>query len=248
MYDGLGKVRAADLNAYGVTGRDKVPTKVDHPMRAIVDRLAGVFGAEEFDLYMHRQRDKGVVIENTASRPSVLLPYWITELPHSQQVFLIAHAMLNLARGTHIIELFSPRDLEVLMTAAGRTAIPEFGGRIATSEVLDECQRQIARGIPRKKRKAFEASAEAYARSRGPDVGTFVQWAQQTARRVALIVADDLLAAVAVVARAEEMGDKKGVALVRASPIISDLLKVWVSKPAMMLRMRTGLIPNPTQE
>ncbi len=240
MSEGLSKLRPPDLSAYGVSSRDKLPPRSEHPLRVLVDHLTAVFGLEEFDVYLHRQHDR-LVIENT-SKPSLMLPLWVAELPRPQQTFVVSQLLVNLARGVYVIDLFTPRELEILLTAATRTVAPGFGEKVASASVLDDRQKLIAKGLPRRRRKAFEAAAEVYARSPGLDVGTFVQWARQSARRVALLTADDLVGSIAIVARLEDLSTKRGLALVRSSPVIADLLKVWVSKPAMHIRHRTGLL------
>jgi cellulose synthase operon protein C len=242
--DGLGKLRAPDLSRWGVAGRDKIAPRSEHPLRGLVDHLAAVIGVEEIDVYLHRQHGLGVGVENT-SRPSLMIPLWAAELPRSQQVFLIARALVGIARGTYAVDFFSPRELAVVLAAATRTVVPGFGGQIAPAELLDDQAKLIARGIPRRKRKAVELAAEGYARGRSFDVEFFVQCVEQTSRRIALLIADDLIAVVSVLRQVEKLGEHKGIALARSSPIVSDLLKVWVSRAAMSLRMRGGLLTNP---
>ena len=245
--DGLGKLRPPDLSRWGVAGRDKIPPRSEHPLRALVDHLAAVFGVEEIDVYLHRKHELGIGVENT-SKPSLMIPLWAAELPRSQQVFLISRALVGIARGVYPMDLFSPRELGIVLAAATRTTVPGFGDRLAPADILDEHAKLIARGVPRRKRKALEMAAEGYARLRNVDVDMFVQWAQQTSRRIALIVCDDLLAAVTVLRQVEASPEQKGLALVRSSPVVADLLKVWVSRAAMSLRMRGGLLTNPNMQ
>jgi tetratricopeptide (TPR) repeat protein len=241
--ESLVKVRAPELGNYGVGWGDKVRT--DSPLRMVIDRIASLFALEEFDVYMHRQRDKGVIVEN-GSRPAVLIPPWLNDLRPSRQVFHIGRALFNISRGVFPIDLFSARELEVLLAAAARTMNPQFGSNVASPDLLEDRQRLILKGLPRRKRKAFETSAATYARAQQLDVSTFVQWAQQTSRRVALILADDLVGSIEELTRVEDFGGDRGRALVTNSAVVSDLVKVWVSKPAMALRQRCGLLPPPS--
>ncbi len=245
--DGLAKIRPPDLARWGVSSREKLTPKSEQPLRVLVDRIASLFAIEDYDVYVHAIRDRGAFVENT-SRPSLLVPGWIGELPVAQQTFVITQAVVNLARGVFPIDLFTARELDILLAASARAQVPGFGERVATAEVLDEYQRTIARALPRKRRRAHEISAEAYAQQRGPDVATFVHWVRQSSRRIALVVADDLGGGIAQVARAENLAGKVGIAAVRSSPIIADLLRVWVSKPAMLLRYALGLLPPPPQQ
>lgn len=241
--DGLGKLRAPDLNAWGVSSRDRIPPRSDHPVRMFCDHIASILHVEEYELYVHRQPQRGVGIENTP-KPSLLLPIWIGELPQSQQVYVVARAMADLARGTYPVHLFSPRDLEAIIVAAARAVVPGFGGPIASPELLDDRQRLVMRGLPRRKRRALEIASPIYARTPRIDPEMVVQWIHQSSRRIALVLCDDLLGTIDVLRRTEEMPAARGLQLVRSSHIVADLLKVWVAAPAMALRQQIGLLPG----
>jgi tetratricopeptide (TPR) repeat protein len=241
--DGLGKLRAPDLTAWGVSSRDRIPPRSDHPVRQFCDHIASIMMVEEYDLYVHRQPQRGVGIENTP-KPSLLLPIWIGELPQSQQVYVVARAMADLARGTYPVHLFPPRDLEAIIVAAARSVVMGFGGPIASPELLEDRQRLVMRGLPRRKKRALELAAPIYARTPRIDPATVVQWIHQSSRRIALILCDDLVGTIDVLRRTEELPAARGLQLVRASHVVADLLKVWVSAPAMTLRQQVGLLPG----
>ncbi len=239
--EGLSRVCPPDLSRHGVSARDKISTRSEHPFRSLVDRLALSFGVEEFDLYVHHVVDRPAVIENTP-RPSLILPNWLGELPRSGQVFMVSHALHLLASGLYPIGLLGHRELEIVLAASARNASPSYTSQHASAEVLDDRLRLILRGLPRRRRRAFEAAAETYAQSRPLDMNTAVQWMQQTARRVALVVADDLVPSLATLARMEGLGASSGEELAR-HPVVADLMRVWISKPAMELRQRLGMLP-----
>ncbi|MBL4686293.1 MAG: tetratricopeptide repeat protein, partial [Nannocystaceae bacterium] len=241
--DGLGKVRPPDLAAWGVSSRDKISPRSDHPLRTLVERIAAITGVIEYDLYVHRHPDRAVGVENT-SRPSVLLPLWISEASSSEQVFLLTEAFVHIARGTYPMRLFDARELEIVLAAAVRSVVPGFGERLAPVATLDERQRQIVRGIPRRKRKALELAATDYARARTVDTRTLVGWIDQTARRVAMIATDDLVGTLEALRRSEELGNTQGLGFVRSSPVVGDLMKVWTSRGAMQLRRKVRLVPS----
>lgn len=235
--EGLTRLRPADLSHHGVSARDKISTRSEHPFRALVDRLALSFGIEEFDLYVHHVLDRPAIVENTP-RPSLILPNWMGELPRAGQVFMVSHAMHLLARGLYPIALLAPRELEVVLTASARNVMPSYPAPGMTADTLDEHLRLILRGLPRRRKRAFEAAAENYARFRPLDMNTTVQWMQQTARRVALIIADDLGASLSTLARMEGYSSAE----LARHPVVSDLMRVWISKPAMTVRQRLGIL------
>ena len=130
-----------------------------------------------------------------------------------------------------------------MLAAATRAVVPGFGERVAPVDVLDDRQRLIMRGLPRKKRRALEAAAPEYARARQVDTMALIGWMEQTARRMAMMAADDLISTLEALRRTEELGTARGVGFVRSSPIIGDLMKVWVSGSAMNFRRKIRLIP-----
>lgn len=237
--DGLVKLRPPDLSAWGVASRDRIPPRTDHPVRVFADRIASILGVEEYDLYVHRDSRRGVGIENTP-KPSLLLPLWLGELPQPQQVFLVTRAMVDLARGTYPVHLLPPRDLEIALVAATRAIVPGFAGAVNAQELLDDRMRLIMRGLPRRKRRYLELAAPVYARAPRIDPSTVVDWIHQSSRRVASIVADDLNATVEALQHAEGKMARETAA--DTSQIISDLLKCWISTPAMALREQVGII------
>jgi len=240
--EGLSRVRAPDLSQHGVSARDKISPRSEHPFRSLVDRLALSFGVEDFDLYVHHVLDRPAVIENTP-RPSLILPNWMGELPRAGQVFMVSHALHLIARGLYPIGLLSPRELDVVLAASARHVSPRYSTTVASGDTLDEHQRLILRGLPRRKRRGFESAAEIYARSRPLEMSTAVQWMLQTARRVALVVADDLGASLSTLARMEGINAASGAELAR-HPVVGDLMRVWISKPAMTVRQRLGILPS----
>ena len=235
--EGLTRLRSSDLSHHGVSARDKVSTRSEHPFRALVDRLALSFGIEEFDLYVHHVVDRPAIVENTP-RPSLILPNWMGELPRAGQVFMVSHAMHLLAQGLYPIALFSPRELDVVLAASARHAMPNYPAAGVPGDTLDEHLRLILRGLPRRRKRAFESAAELYARSRPIEMSTATQWMHQTARRVALIIADDLGASLSTLARMEgySAGD------LARHPVVGDLMRVWISQPAMTVRQRLGIL------
>lgn len=241
MSEGIAKVRPPDLGRYGVGFRDKLSSRSDSVLRSVIDHVARAMGVEEFEVYVHQNPELGVIVENLA-KPTLVVPARLGEQPASTQVFQLAYALFNTARGLHPLLGMSSQEVGVLLASAARLGVPSYRSPLASDAVLDEHAKALARGISRKKRKAFEDAADAYARAPAFDAGTFLQWSRQTARRVALIFADDLEVAIEQVAREERIAEPPGIARFERSPVLADLLKVWVSKPAMLLRQRLRLV------
>jgi len=54
---------SADLEAFGLSTRDRVTSRQDHPLRLLSERIARVLDVGEFELYVHRVRNRGVAVE-----------------------------------------------------------------------------------------------------------------------------------------------------------------------------------------
>lgn len=239
--DGLGKLRPPNLEAWGVSSRDRIPPRSDHPLRVIVDRLCSMFVLEELDVYVHRHAGQGVGVENTP-RPSLLLPVWLGELSEPQQVYLVAQALAHIARGTYPVHFMAPRELALTVVAAIRSVMPGYGSALAPADALDDRARQLLRGLSRRKKPMLQATAQTCAAMIVPEANVLVHWLHQTAGRLAALVADDLLEVVEVVKRTEKVGER-GTELLARSPVVADLARVWMSEPAMVVRRRVGLLP-----
>jgi hypothetical protein len=77
-----------------------------------------------------------------------------------------------------------------------------------------------------------------------PEPNVLVHWLHQTAGRLAALVADDLVEVVEVVRRTEKLGTERGAELLTRSAVVADLLRMWMSEPAMVVRRRVGLVPG----
>lgn len=242
LAEGLGKVHPPDLERYGVTSRDKIGAKSGHPLRVLSDRVANVFGVEEYDLYLHRAHAGALEVE-FSDPVSVLVPSYIAKLSEGQQVFLLARVMANLARKLHPVDRLPPDAIAVLLAAAARSVDPSFGAGLADEEFLSNHARKISRSLPWLGRGAVEDAARAYAAAPRLDVGEWVFRVRLTAARAALIVGDDLPGSVTLVRQSEgDLAGLTGPALAQGMRGVHDLLRFWVSDPAFALRRRLGTL------
>src|SRR5690606_20008197 len=211
-------------------------------LRVLVDRIGSFFALEELDVYVHRHAGQGAGIENTP-RPALLLPVRLGALPAARQAFLVTQALAQVARGTDPVDFVAAEELALTVVAAIRSVVPGYGSKLAPPEILDDRARLIMRGMPRRKKKMLETTAQTCATALVPEPNVLVHWLHQTAGRLAALVADDLVEVVEVVRRTDKLGPDRGAELVARSPVVADLLRVWMSEAAMVVRRRVGLIP-----
>ena len=240
--EGLGKVHAPELERYGVSSRDKISAKSGHPLRALSDRVASVFGVEDYDLYLHRAHAGALEVEFT-DPVSIMVPSHFAKLGEGQQVFLLARIMANLARNLHAVDRLSPDAVGVLLAAAGRTVDPGFGSGLADEDFLNSQARRVTRSLPWLGRGAVEDAARNYAAAPRLDAGEWVFRVRLTAARAALIVADDLPGSITLVRQSEgDLAGLTGGALAQGMRAVHDLLRFWVSDAALALRRRLGTL------
>ena len=234
----LGKVFPPSMERYGLTPRDRHSAKSEHPMRQLADPLADIFDLSEYDIYLHRAPRVGTTVELT-DPPALIVPEIHAGLPDIDQVFILARMMSVLARRVHPVIAWSGRELEVTLAAATRLVIPDFGGNVSSAEYLDEVSRKLNRVLSRKDRKPLAAAAERYAKLPLPDLAVWQARLLADANRVALMLADQLAPCVDLLRRTDrDLRDLEGPDLVRASPLIRDLVLWWPSEPAMQARRR----------
>ncbi|MGB8329252.1 MAG: tetratricopeptide repeat protein [Polyangiales bacterium] len=237
----LAKLYPPDLDSYGLATRDRLATEANHPLREIADRIAAALDIRNFDLFLHRVRNRGITIE-FGVHPAVLAPATIMEKNACTQAFLLAQPMTQIARGYHPIEKLTPRELDVLLASAARIVKPDFGVGLTSEEFLDEQTRRLQRAIPRRDRKLVRDAALAYAQAERVKFDRWVNAANRTAIRVALLLCDDLDPLVQDVrSRIAPDREAEGETFDK-HPIFIDALKFWASPAAMHLREHMGML------
>ncbi|MCB9593572.1 MAG: tetratricopeptide repeat protein [Sandaracinaceae bacterium] len=244
MVPAIGKLYPPDYEAYGVSSRARLSTRSDEPIRQTADRVAGMFGLADFHLYVHRARAKGVAVE-LSEPPSILIPQPIAEMAEPQRVFALAKAMANISVGLYAVDRLTPRELEIVLAATSRKVSDGYGAGLTSEDVLEDVSKRLFRALPRRNRRPAEDAARAYVSAKSIDFAHFVEAVVTSASRIALVVCDDLVAALDVLRRTErDLGELTGQKLVR-HPMVSRLIRFWVSPEAEVLRSRCGLKARP---
>ncbi len=242
FHDGLPRIYGTEFERYGLTSRDRIGARAPHPLRQVVDRVAAILNLPEVDLFVHRAHQGGASIELTET-PSILVPEVVASYPEPYQVFLMGRVIVNLARRIQVVDRLPVQALEVLMTAAARNASSSFGSGTADEEYLNAQAKKVNKSLPWGRRRPLEEAAEAYVAEPVTDFSAWSQAVRTTAARAALIVCDDLPAAVEVIRRTEgDLAGAQGELLARSSAMIADLMQFWVSEAAFAARRRLNLL------
>ena len=237
----LVKLYPPELESYGLATRDRLPTEANHPLREIANRIAAALDIRNFDLFLHRVRNRGMTIEFGA-HPAVLVPATVMEKDPCTQTFLLAQPMTQIARAYEAVEKLTPRELDVLLACGARTVKPDFGSGLTSEEFLDEQTRRLQRAIPRRDRRVVRDAALAYAQAKRVKFDRWVHAAHRTAIRAALLLCDDLDPLVQDVrSRIAPEREAEGETF-DTHPSYIDALKFWASPAAMHLREHMGML------
>jgi cellulose synthase operon protein C len=239
--EAAGKVFPPELERWGLSAREKISPKSGHPLRAIAERVASVFGVESFDLYVHRAHS-GVVQLELTDPVSVLVPASVAGLAEPGTVFALARAFASLTRGLSPIERLSSDELRMLLGGAARLVDSSFGSGAPHDDELMTMQRRVSKAMPWLGRGAIEDAARAYASAPPRDLEEWRLAARMTSARAAAIVCDDIVSAAEQVRRTEgDLSGAQGDALLKGQRLLGDLLGFWVSDGAFAMKRRLGM-------
>jgi hypothetical protein len=222
---GLGKVFPNPLEQYSVGRRDRFRGHSGQNEIALIDRVATVLGVSEYEVYFHDAPAGDVTVE-PLSPPTLLVPRWFRDLGAAEQAFLAGRALAYTVRELHPLLRIGSTDLPLMLAAATRCAVEGYNGGLPDAEV-DARSRQIAKGIPRRARRLVELAAAKYAATPLARPADWQAAVELSCLRVALLICDDVGAAVSVIRRFRDE---------RAEPLVLDLLRFWASDDARSFR------------
>jgi hypothetical protein len=208
-----------------------VSSRAKDPLRRAVDQVAEAFGMKKLELFI-AERGATHAVAEVADRPWVVAPAALAKRPEAEQLFEMAAALGNAARGVSAVDVLGDDALAGLLAAATRHAVPAFGAGLPGAKGLDEQAKAIAKALPRGTRKQLAALGQAYADA-DVDVATFSAALRRSARCFAAVLVDDLGAALASLQRHDAaLASLEGAALVRRSGAVAEVLGAWCSDKA----------------
>jgi tetratricopeptide (TPR) repeat protein len=235
------KLYPADLTPYGVGARDKIGARSGHPLRNFAERVAGVFGVEDFDLYVHRAPRRRVDVELTET-PSVMVPRQVANVSESLRVFLFARVFASLARRTFAAEKLNVQQIRHLLAGAIKNVEPAHKVDFMDSEELAAEARRIVKAMPWRARKPMEDAVRGYLASSPTPLVDWKYRERVTAARTATILCDDVAGATALLAQVQmDLSIEEG-AEPPSEELIASVLGFSVSDTAMQLRKRLNLL------
>jgi hypothetical protein len=225
----MSKLVPANLGQFGIGRRDRMGTRSDHPLRVLAERVGSVVGAPDFDIYIFEAGDGDGQVATT-NPASLLIPSWATARPQPQLVYLLAKHLTFLATGMPTVGTMSAGEIGTLLGAAAYSISPTFSPPGVPPEELETRAKQIQKAIPRKARRAVEEAGARYAAAPSANLERWIEAVRRTVARAALLLADDLSAAVEIHSRTGGSN---------LDPLVKDLLHFWVSDAAVRYRRAT---------
>ena len=232
------KLFGPGLERFGLTSRDRMGARSNHPLRPVFDRVLRAFGVVELDLYPAAEYDGALVLVLTDPL-GLVVPRSFAGLSEVDQVFALARFVVNVARGVHLIDVLSDVELSDLVVAGARLVEPRFAPNRSSGADLDALGRRISKALPWLAKSRFEDAARRFVASRPPDGASLGRELRAAALRAALIAADDVSPLLLL---QRTRGTIVGLDVEESKSAQLDLLRTWVSEASMQVRKRAGLL------
>jgi hypothetical protein len=204
--------------------------------------VASAFGVEDYDLYVHRAHSGLPEVEFT-DPVAILVPEYVGNLSEAQQAFVIARVMANLARKLHVVDKLPPHAIQMLLACAARHVDPTFGSELGEEEYLSSFAKKVYKSVSWLGRGRMEEAAALYLGAQRPEISEWVRKVRFTATRAAVLLADDLAGPIDLVRRTEgDLAGLQGEQLNHGLRLVQDLMRFWISEPALAVRRRAGLL------
>ncbi|MEQ8457523.1 MAG: tetratricopeptide repeat protein [Sandaracinaceae bacterium] len=224
--DGVfGKLEGVDLERWGVSKRDRLRQGDPDPLRAYVDRIGAIFGIPELDVYEveNGRLDRATVL--AGSPPVLLVPSSVAHARDAVLAFQLARPLALLSRHLHPLDAVPDETTLHMLAGAARQYDPTFTYEGIDESLLDVETKRVGKAIGFFSRGRIQDAATSFAADPTPDLRGWATNARRMAARAALLVCDDLLAAI------EALGEDLG-----PDNTASDLARFWVSDPAFRFR------------
>ena len=241
MADGLDRAEGPDLDRFGLSQRDRIGSRSGFPLRIVAERAAAACGVDEFDLYVASSGTTTVELPG-GDPPAVVAPAMLLQVPESAQLFALTRVFAPIGRRWHAVERYDGTTLAMWISAALRLADPSYASGTPEDEAIGALSRRLAKALPWGRRGRVEEAAQSCLANGRIQAVELAQRTRLSAARAASLLANDLVATVSWLRRAE--GDLSG----RPEPLVSqgvalvqELVRSWVSEAAFQVRPRLGI-------
>ncbi|HEX7662976.1 MAG TPA: hypothetical protein VF407_00620, partial [Polyangiaceae bacterium] len=244
------KILRADLTEIGISARDRISPRTNHPTRALLDRLMKTLGLADIDLVI----TPGVTRTRVLALDTlwIVAPRSLAELPEPQQMASLARALARIAYGVPWLEELPPPHIEAFLIACARQAVHGYGADdvdVLSSKLVAQYEPSVARNLSRKQKKLLDELAPHVAAPQGRPipVDTFINALARAELRAALLLTGDLLAVLDEIRTMDphlfHATERTGVPALAAyldHPFAGDVIRYALTPEAVGLRRRIG--------
>ncbi|WP_437506918.1 cellulose synthase [Sorangium sp. So ce1099] len=233
-----------ELSNLGVSSRERLGPRDNHPTRQLAERVGRALGIEAFELYLVPSW-QGAARVFPGDPPAIVAPTSLTELPELEQTFALARLFARVAVGFTFLDEIPAEATDGLLIAAIRTLDPGFGSG-AISPAREHAAQQmlpgVQRAIGRRQRKMLEEIAPSVAVTY--DARAFVIGLRRSEYRIGYLLCGDALAAIDYLRRYDRdiARSTEEPRLLLQHPVSNELLRYALSAEAFAERRRAGSI------
>jgi hypothetical protein len=239
-----------DLSELGLSPRDRITSRSGHPTRVVLDRVARVLGVGEVELAVAPSVPHTRVLAQDL--PWVVVPPSMVEQTEMAQVATVTRALARIAYGVPWLEELLPPQIEALLVAAARQAVPSYATDdvgVLASKFVAQHEATLAKVLSRRHRKLLEELAPHIAapQSRPMPFDAFLDALSRAELRTAFLVTGDLLATIdeagatdPVLCQAMESPGPRALAALLRHPLAGDVARFALTPEATALRRRLG--------
>ncbi len=185
-----------ELSNFGISSRERIGPRDNHPTRHLAERVGRALGIEAFELYLVPSW-QGAARVFPGDPPALVAPTSFMELPELEQTFALARLFARIAVGFTFLDEIPAEATDGLLLASIRTIDPGFGsGAISPSRehAAQQMLPGVQRAIGRRQRKMLEELASTVAVSY--DARAFVLGLRRSEHRIGYLLCGDALAAI----------------------------------------------------
>ncbi|WP_437622759.1 cellulose synthase [Sorangium sp. So ce1151] len=233
-----------ELSNLGVSSRERLGPRDNHPTRQLAERVGRALGIEAFELYLVPSW-QGAARVFPGDPPAIVAPTSLTELPELEQTFALARLFARVAVGFTFLDEIPAEATDGLLIASIRTLDPGFGSG-AISPAREHAAQQmlpgVQRAIGRRQRKMLEEIAPSVAVTY--DARAFVIGLRRSEYRIGYLLCGDALAAIDYLRRYDRdiARSTEEPRLLLQHPVSNELLRYALSAEAFAERRRAGSI------
>ncbi|WP_437762342.1 cellulose synthase [Sorangium sp. So ce281] len=233
-----------ELSNFGISSRERISPRDNHPTRHLAERVGRALGVEAFELYLVPSW-QGAARVFPGDPPALVAPTSFMELPELEQTFALARLFARIAVGFTFLDEIPAEATDGLLLASIRTIDPGFGSG-AISPPREHAAQQmlpgVQRAIGRRQRKMLEELASNVAVSY--DARAFVLGLRRSEHRTGYLLCGDALAAIDYLRRYDRdmARSTEEPRLLLQHPVSNELLRYALSAEAFAERRRAGSI------